>query len=282
MHVCYILAGSVQCPGQLGAEEWLKNGSQDTKLLYCTLLLLYYTTALALHCIALSFTALHCYTLSFTVIHFSRLSCTALLRIKLRQETGPGTVSYGHRIVELITSKLSKCHNQTQTVKLPKYHTFILSHQISDCHSAHRLAVGPPALGQTKSFSGQPRFLLAAMIGPAGRSRVFSIVSGPLLDSKALCRQLRVVLQRYCNKYFSWGKKTKSQNEIFCLGPPTYTFFLKIIIFFLFNSLLWEKLIFKFFFWVSLLFFTTFFSDHICWILFWEFVWLLFFSKISI
>ena len=35
------------------------------------------------------------------------------------------------------------------------------------------LAVGPPALGQTKSYSVQPRLPLVATIGPAGRLRVF-------------------------------------------------------------------------------------------------------------
>jgi hypothetical protein len=49
-------------------------------------------------------------------------------------------------------------------------------------HSAHRLAVRPPALGQTKSYSVQPCLLLAI---PS-----FSIESVPLLDSKALSRQL--------------------------------------------------------------------------------------------
>ena len=55
-------------------------------------------------------------------------------------------------------------------------------------NSARRLA-----FGQTESYSVQPRLPLAATIG--GRSRVFFDRVPPLLDSKALCRQLRVVLQ---------------------------------------------------------------------------------------
>ena len=58
---------------------------------------------------------------------------------------------------------------------------------------------GPPPL---QSYSLKPRLPLAATIGTAGRLRVFLIESGRLFDSKALCRQLRVVLQRCCNKYF--------------------------------------------------------------------------------
>ena len=50
-------------------------------------------------------------------------------------------------------------------------------------------ALGPPALGHTKPYSVQPYLPLAAMIGPVGRSILF-LESGPLLDSKALCRQL--------------------------------------------------------------------------------------------
>ena len=39
-------------------------------------------------------------------------------------------------------------------------------------HSASRLAAGPPALGQSKSYSVQPHLTLAATIGPAGLLRV--------------------------------------------------------------------------------------------------------------
>ena len=52
-------------------------------------------------------------------------------------------------------------------------------------------------------YSVQPCLPLAATMGPAGQSRVFSIESGPLLDSKGLWGQLRFVLLRCCSKYFT-------------------------------------------------------------------------------
>ena len=46
-------------------------------------------------------------------------------------------------------------------------------------HSACRLAVGPPALGQTELYSVQPHLPLATTIGPVGRSRVSFNRVGP-------------------------------------------------------------------------------------------------------
>ena len=43
--------------------------------------------------------------------------------------------------------------------------TWVPQSRLAFAHSAHRLAVGPPALGQTESYSVQPRLPLAAMIG---------------------------------------------------------------------------------------------------------------------
>ena len=51
--------------------------------------------------------------------------------------------------------------------------TWIPQSRLAFDHSARRLAVGPPTLGQTKSYSVQLRLPLAATIGPAGQSRVF-------------------------------------------------------------------------------------------------------------
>ena len=51
--------------------------------------------------------------------------------------------------------------------------TWVPQSRLAFGHSARRLAVGPQALGQTESYSVQPRLPLAATIGSAGRSRVF-------------------------------------------------------------------------------------------------------------
>ena len=40
-------------------------------------------------------------------------------------------------------------------------------------NSPHRLAIGDPALGQTKSYSVQPCLLLTTMVSPASRLTVF-------------------------------------------------------------------------------------------------------------
>ena len=51
--------------------------------------------------------------------------------------------------------------------------TWVPQGRLAFGHSARRLAVGPPVLGQTKFLSVQPRLLLVATIGPAGGLRVF-------------------------------------------------------------------------------------------------------------
>ena len=50
--------------------------------------------------------------------------------------------------------------------------TWVPQSKLAFGHSPRRLAVGPPALGETESYSMQPCLLLAATISPAGRSRV--------------------------------------------------------------------------------------------------------------
>ena len=52
--------------------------------------------------------------------------------------------------------------------------TWVTQIRLAFSHSARRLAIGSPALGQTKSYSVQPCLPLAAMIGHAGRLLVFS------------------------------------------------------------------------------------------------------------
>ena len=93
-----------------------------------------------------------------------------------------------------------------------------------------RLAVGPLALRQSESYSVQPHLLLEATIGPASGSRRFLIESSPLLDSKALCQQLQVVLQQCCNKCFINISIYIYFNKMkhFVMDPPKH-FFLKII-----------------------------------------------------
>ena len=51
--------------------------------------------------------------------------------------------------------------------------TWVPQSRLAFGHSARRLAVGPPALGQTESYSVQPPLPLAAKIGPAGQSSLF-------------------------------------------------------------------------------------------------------------
>ena len=53
--------------------------------------------------------------------------------------------------------------------------TLVPQSKLAFGHFPHRLAVGPPVLGQTESYSVQPCLPLAATIGPVGRSRVFLI-----------------------------------------------------------------------------------------------------------
>ena len=80
--------------------------------------------------------------------------------------------------------------------------TWVLQSSLAFGHSARRLAVGPPALGHNNPTmcSLACRWRLRSALRADQES--FLKESGPLLDSKALCRQLRVVFQRFCNKYF--------------------------------------------------------------------------------
>ena len=80
--------------------------------------------------------------------------------------------------------------------------TWVPHSRLAFHHSAQRLAIGPPAL--TKPNPTVCSLACRWRLRSARRAdqESFSIESGLLLDSKALCRQLRVVLQRCCNKYF--------------------------------------------------------------------------------
>ena len=69
-------------------------------------------------------------------------------------------------------------------------------------NSARRLAVRPPALAHRNPTGCSFACCWRLRSALRANQESFSIELGPLLDSKALCRQLRVVLQRYFNKYF--------------------------------------------------------------------------------
>ena len=51
--------------------------------------------------------------------------------------------------------------------------TWVPQSRLSFSHASRRLAIGPPALGQTESYRVKTRLPLAATVGPADRSRVF-------------------------------------------------------------------------------------------------------------
>ena len=78
--------------------------------------------------------------------------------------------------------------------------TWVLQSRLAFGHSARRLAIRPPALAKPNPTvcSLACRWRLRSALRADRQS--FSIESGPLLDSKALCRQLRVVLQCCCNQ----------------------------------------------------------------------------------
>ena len=50
--------------------------------------------------------------------------------------------------------------------------TWVPQSRLAFGHSAHRLAVGPPALGQTESYTVQPCLPLAATIGLLSPARI--------------------------------------------------------------------------------------------------------------
>ena len=74
--------------------------------------------------------------------------------------------------------------------------TWVPQSRLAFGHSSCRLAIGPSALAKPNptvcSFACRWRLRLALR---ADRDSFF-IESGPLLDSKALCRQLKVVLKK--------------------------------------------------------------------------------------
>ena len=62
-------------------------------------------------------------------------------------------------------------------------------------HSTHRLSIGPPALAKPNPIVCSLACRCQLQLALRADQESFSIESGPLLDSKALCRQLRVVLE---------------------------------------------------------------------------------------
>ena len=73
--------------------------------------------------------------------------------------------------------------------------TWVPQSRLAFGHSARRLAIAPPALAKPnpKVCSLACRWRLRSAL--RADREFFSIESGPLLDSKALCRQLQVALQ---------------------------------------------------------------------------------------
>ena len=80
--------------------------------------------------------------------------------------------------------------------------TWVPQSRLAFGHSAHRQAIVPPALAKQNPTvrSLSCRWRLRSALRDDRES--FLIESCPLFDSMALCQQLRVVLQQYCNKYF--------------------------------------------------------------------------------
>ena len=107
-------------------------------------------------------------------------------------------------------------------------------------HSAHRLAIGPPALAKpnptvcslacrwqlrsARAFLNEFTFLSTFWV--LFLFEYVSIESNPLLVSKALCQQLQVVLNISSSKKIMLNLIFVLQNEICCNGPPPPTHFL--------------------------------------------------------
>ena len=73
--------------------------------------------------------------------------------------------------------------------------TWVPQSRLAFGHSACRLAIGPPALAKPNPTVCSLAFCWRLRSALRADRESFSIEFGPLLDSKALCRQLRVVLQ---------------------------------------------------------------------------------------
>ena len=101
---------------------------------------------------------------------------------------------------------LKKCWKR-RLLKIYPLATWVLQSNLAFGHSPSRLAIGPPALGQTKPYSVQPCLALAATVRPAPKPESFSIETHPLslivrpyANSSELSYSAVVINIAFCNK----------------------------------------------------------------------------------
>ena len=95
-----------------------------------------------------------------------------------------------------------KCSIKWVYLKTLPLVTWVSQSRLAFGHSAHKLVIGPPALAKPNPTVCSLACHWRLWSALRADQESFSILWESLFDSKALCQQLRVVVQQCCNKYF--------------------------------------------------------------------------------